>query len=119
MSIAVDFDGTLATYDKWRGMNYTGEPIEPMVRRVKQWLSRGKKVVIFTTRARSSVGVKAIEEWLEKNGLPKLRITNIKEHTMEEFWDDKAVKVEPNTGIVNESEYLINYVKTKIEKYKL
>ena len=48
--IGVDLDGTLAHYDEFRGDDYVGEPIEPMVERVKQWLDEGKDVRIFTAR---------------------------------------------------------------------
>ena len=38
--VGVDLDGTLATYDEWRGIEHVGEPIAPMVERVKRWLAR-------------------------------------------------------------------------------
>lgn len=36
--IGVDLDGTLAEYLGWQGMGHIGEPIAPMVERVKAWL---------------------------------------------------------------------------------
>jgi len=33
--IGVDLDGTLAKYGEWRGVEHIGEPIPPMVDRVK------------------------------------------------------------------------------------
>ena len=48
--IGVDFDGTLATYAGWVDANNCGEPIAPMVDRVKGWLAEGKEVRIFTAR---------------------------------------------------------------------
>jgi hypothetical protein len=35
--IGVDLDGTLAKYGEWRGVEHIGEPIPPMVDRVKGW----------------------------------------------------------------------------------
>lgn len=48
--IAVDFDGTLAHYGTWVGPDHLGEPIAPMVERVKRWLTEGHEVRIFTAR---------------------------------------------------------------------
>jgi hypothetical protein len=49
--IGVDLDGTLAKYDGWRGSDHIGEPIEPMLKRVQEWLEQGLTVKIFTARA--------------------------------------------------------------------
>ncbi|HEV7674386.1 MAG TPA: hypothetical protein VGQ12_07640 [Candidatus Angelobacter sp.] len=48
--IGVDLDGTLAHYAGWKGPEHIGEPIMPMVERVKGWLAEGKTVKIFTAR---------------------------------------------------------------------
>jgi hypothetical protein len=48
--IGVDLDGTLAKYGRWAGPLEIGEPIAPMVARVRQWLAEGKEVRIFTAR---------------------------------------------------------------------
>lgn len=48
--IGVDFDGTLATYGTWAGADHVGEPIAPMVARVKRWLAEGREVRVFTAR---------------------------------------------------------------------
>lgn len=48
--IGVDFDGTLATYGTWAGASHVGEPIAPMVERVKRWLAEGREVRVFTAR---------------------------------------------------------------------
>jgi len=97
--IAVDLDGTLAHYDKWRGYNHIGDPIPKMMNRVKRWIKSGRKVVIFTARAND--GKKAIDpikQWLKDNDLPDLEITNIKTPEMTEFWDDRATGIKINTG---------------------
>lgn len=97
----VDFDGTLAKYDKWRGIEHTGEPIKPMVDRVKRWLNSGRNVKIFTARVAGKDGTKArpyIEAWCKEHLGQKLEVTNIKDHHMIELWDDRAVQVKMNTG---------------------
>lgn len=100
--IGVDLDGTLAVYDTWKGPEHVGEPIVPMVERVKSWLRLGIDVRIFTARVceaneREPV-VRAIEAWcLEHLGV-KLPITNVKDYSMVALYDDRAVQVEKNAG---------------------
>lgn len=48
--IGIDLDGTLAEYDGWKGVEHIGKPIPSMVKRVKEWISEGKDVRIFTAR---------------------------------------------------------------------
>lgn len=97
MSIGVDLDGTLAYYS---GYNIEiGEPIEPMMARVRNWLSAGEEVKIFTARACMPEQIPIIHAWLEKHGLPKLEVTNVKDLGMREIWDDICVGVKHNTGI--------------------
>ena len=101
MKIAVDLDGTLAHYDTWRGIDHIGEPISLMVSRVKRWIEEGHEVVIFTARIDSpqdSYAVARIEKWLEAAGLPRLKVTNVKERDFNVFYDDRCVQVHPNTG---------------------
>jgi hypothetical protein len=103
--IGVDFDGTLATYDRYRGPLVLGEPIKLMVERVKEWLRQGKNVKIFTARVSPdhsendiSTSKIAIQKWCKNNIGQELEVTCIKYPNMYEFWDDKAVSVEKNTG---------------------
>ncbi len=96
--IGVDLDGTLARYTGWKGATQIGKPIPRMVRRVRRWVSHGKKVKIFTARADDERSVNAIKKWLKDNELPDLEITNLKDQHMTTLWDDRAVSVEKNTG---------------------
>lgn len=111
--IGVDFDGTLAHYDSWQGTTL-GDPIQPMVDRVKRWLADGWEVRILTARVssrnekmrlengeeiwESEAHRAAIEEWCEKHIGQKLRVTAEKDFQMVELWDDRAVTVGKNTG---------------------
>lgn len=101
--IGVDLDGTLAVYSGWKGPTNIGAPVPAMLERVKAWLAAGQEVKIFTARVacfepyRSEV-IKAVHEWLESHGLPRLDVTNVKDMLMLELWDDRAVQVEKNTG---------------------
>lgn len=98
--IACDLDGSLAEYHGWKGVEHIGEPIPAMMERVKRWIGEGKEVVIFTARLDEPGAFPHIKRWLRENGLEALRVTNRKESKMGEFWDDRAVALETNTGKV-------------------
>lgn len=102
--IGVDLDGTLASYDKWRGETHIGSPIVPMLDRVKRWLKEGRNVKIFTARIsareheeREAVR-SAIEAWCMTHIGCILEITCTKDYAMIELWDDRAIAVNQNTG---------------------
>ena len=98
MSILVDLDGTLALYDGWKGKEHIGEPVPAMLFRVRNWIENGEEVRIFTARASDKTAIPYVRGWLKKLGLGELEITNTKDFTVTELWDDRAVQVEPNTG---------------------
>lgn len=108
----VDLDGTLAFYDQWRGPDHIGDPIPAMLERVKTWLAQGRTVKIFTARMHDH-GVPLIgggfadvrgpiERWCHQHLGQVLEVTNVKDFAMLELWDDRAVRVEMNTGRVIE-----------------
>lgn len=100
--IGVDLDGTLAYYHGWRGVDEIGPPVPIMLERVKTWLDEGVDVRIFTARvcrrAHRRIATRAIGDWCEQHGLPRLPVTNAKDYQMIELWDDRAVRVEINVG---------------------
>ena len=101
--IGVDFDGTLATYEK--GMAPTlGEPIPEMVERVKKWLKKGIEVRIVTARAShpsfTDTNRWAMDQWCLAHLGEVLPIQCHKNYEMIELWDDRVVQVETNTGNV-------------------
>lgn len=106
--IAVDFDGTLATY----AGNHTvmGNPIVPMVNRVKNWLAKGQEVKIFTARVsfkndeKNEAITKAIQDWCVTHIGQSLPVTCVKDYNCIQIWDDKAIRVIKNTGY-SEHEY--------------
>lgn len=108
--IGVDLDGTLAEYYGWRDM-HIGQPIAPMLARVKQWLVEGRTVKIFTARVGPAIASphngmtpeadsqrKLIGEWCEKHIGHMLEVTATKDFAMIELWDDRAKQVVPNEG---------------------
>jgi len=108
--IGVDLDGTLATYEGFIGPGVIGQPIEPMVKRVKNWLREGVDVRIFTARVYSqpdnpsgqesaAIALLAIQKWCFLHLGAILPVTCQKDYDMYELWDDRAIQVIKNTGI--------------------
>lgn len=95
--IGVDLDGTLAKSVSSIGTGI-GEPATPMLNRVKQWLSRGQEVRVFTARASDPQQVTAIRAWLKRHDIGECGITNRKDLDMIELYDDKAKRVVKDSG---------------------
>lgn len=105
--IAVDLDGTLAEYRPHQGLGVIGKPIPLMLERVKGWVAEGTEVRIFTARVSEADDDirfvhkqrQLIQDWLVTHGLPRLQVTNMKDYSMIELWDDRARRVSFNGGI--------------------
>lgn len=105
-----DLDGTLATYDEWRGVSHIGEPVKPMCDLVKRLHDEGKDVKILTARVAPkdddsdpSIARAYIEKWCEENLGFIPPITHEKDALMETLYDDRVHAVEQNTGrVLNE-----------------
>jgi ribonuclease J len=97
--IGIDLDGTLAYYDGiWRGMEHIGEPIKPMIEFVTDLLAQGKKIKIFTARAKNKDTIPYIHKWLKENDLPEFEVTNEKDFGMIMLYDDRCNQVVTNSG---------------------
>lgn len=96
--IGFDLDGTLALYDRWRGVTHIGDPIPNMIAKVKQYLADGYEVRIFTARAIEPESVPYINQWCEQHIGQALRVTCQKDYDMLYCYDDRSVAVEFNTG---------------------
>lgn len=96
--IGVDLDGTVAHYDEWLGPHHIGDPIEPMVARIRAWQASGVEVRIFTARASDYRHRRFVELWLERHELCGLKVTNQKDYGMIELWDDRCVQIRTNSG---------------------
>jgi hypothetical protein len=104
--IGVDLDRTLAEYDTWKGEGHVGAPIPAMVERVRTWIAEGRQVRILTARVASTHGIasvtkarETIQAWCEEHLGVRLLVTAEKDHGLIELWDDRAVAVEPKTGV--------------------
>lgn len=96
--IGVDLDGTLTTWTTWTAPDVIGEPIKEMCDRVRWWLKEGLGVKIFTARASCWESNEVIQAFCLDQFGTVLEITDRKDHQMVEMWDDRAVRVERNTG---------------------
>ena len=105
--IAVDLDGTLAEYHGWDGIDVIGAPIQIIVDKVIDWLAEGHSVTVFTARASDPDAIPYIKEWCYLNIGIILPITNIKHKKFKEFWDDRAISVECNTGYFTDANALV------------
>lgn len=96
--IGVDLDGTLAHYDGWKGHEHIGDPVPLMADRVRAWMAQGQEVRIFTARAAVHEHIAIVEVWCVKHFGRKFIVTNTKDYSMIQLWDDRAIQVLPNTG---------------------
>jgi hypothetical protein len=94
--VGIDLDGTLAVASE--NLDEIGEPIPEMAERLLRFHRAGVQVKIFTARASTPKQVPLIKAWLQRNQLPDIEITNIKDAAMARLYDDKAVQVIRNTG---------------------
>lgn len=97
-SIAIDLDGTLAYFDGWKGIEHIGNPIPSVVEKLIEKKNEGYAIKIFSARCMDLRAKKFIGVWLDKNNIPYDDITNIKDSSMKEFWDDLAIRVPRNEG---------------------
>ena len=95
----MDLDGTLSKIDSTTDAQDIGPPVAHMLNRVRHWIHSGRTVKIFTARAGDNMEEVRIHQWCLLNGLPRLEITNRKDHRMIALWDDRAVGVVKNLGI--------------------
>jgi hypothetical protein len=97
--IGVDLDGTLAKYDGWQGEDHIGNPIPLMTAKVRQWLKLHEDVRILTARAGNGEhSIAVVRAWCKRHLGRELPVTDRKDFQMRELWDDRAVRVQTNTG---------------------
>ena len=108
--VGVDLDGTLAEYYFWKGPGHIGDPIPAMVEHVRGLIDSGHEVKIFTARvSRGNPGYveaqKAIFHWTKEVFGRPLDATAEKDMNCIAIYDDRAFRVETNTGrILSEPE---------------
>lgn len=74
--VAVDLDGTLAGYDKWRGYTKIGKPNPDIIKLVRTEKREGAYILIHTARTTTVTNkvipkvVVELERWLDENDVP-------------------------------------------------
>jgi hypothetical protein len=101
--VGFDLDGTLATYDNWKGIEHIGAPIPAVAKRLKRLLAAGVDCRVFTARvsglpADADEARRHIQDWTERHFGVRLAVTNAKDFAMHALYDDRCVAVETNTG---------------------
>lgn len=101
-SVAIDFDGTIAKYDHYRGKGFFGEPIEGARNFIKLLKDMGWVVIINTTRSE----IHAVESYLVVHGIaydfinfnPENEIQDLSDKKVlaDVYVDDRAVRFDGN-----------------------
>lgn len=105
------FPGGLLTMGKWIGVALDGTlsraggmpefmigaPIGPMVSKVRRWLEAGQEVRVLTPRGACFVDRIRVRLWLDEHGLEAVGITASVDKDLQELWDDRAVRVSPDS----------------------
>lgn len=66
-SICVDIDGTLLSYDRWRGQDHFGDAIDGAVEFMQRFREAGWHIILLTARLADSV----VAEDVEGNGFDR------------------------------------------------
>lgn len=99
--VGFDLDGTIAEYRGWKGVEHIGKPIPSMIHKMETYLVQGVKVKVFTARIHNQPdAIPPIRKWLDNLGFKDVEITNIKDQGMIKLYDDRAVQVISNEGVV-------------------
>ena len=80
ITIALDFDGFIATYESgWTGPTPTDPPMPGALEFVR-WLigTVGCEVIVHTVRAATPEGINGVVAWLARYGFPPLAVTAVK-----------------------------------------
>jgi hypothetical protein len=64
--VAVDLDGTLATYDGWKGEEHFGTLRKGAKKAMKEFQAKGYHIIIHTTRGNKEL----VKKWLNDNDVP-------------------------------------------------
>lgn len=101
LKVAVDFNSTLAFCDEDHKNIDDQESIPTIKRKCEGWIEQGFDVYLFTGEADTPENIAKLRAWLDKEGLQKIKtITDRKLPKTIYYVDDSALRVEPNTGIM-------------------
>jgi len=110
LTVCVDLDGVLATYDGWKGIDHIGEP-RPGAAGFMANLRQRYIVVVFTTRCKLDMGGRGdgetpdtlaarVRAWLERHAI---EFDDVYTGQGKPFYaalvDDRAVGIPSNPGV--------------------
>lgn len=102
-TICIDLDGTLAKYDKWKGLDDIGEPIDGAVEFVNG-LAEWANIIIFTVRCSTEhypnqanyMLVNRVKIWLDKYGFKYDHVWwEAGKPSADAYVDDRSVSCRP------------------------
>ena len=86
--IAVDCDGVLHLYSLgWHDGTMYDEPVPGAREAVQKLINKGYEVYVLTARHNRP----EVEEWLEKHGFPKMRVSRVKLPAIA-YIDDRGIR---------------------------
>lgn len=112
-SIALDFDGTLCQYPKFIAPDKI--PFGPVegAKEAVDTLSKYFRIVVYSVRARTEPGRKAIADWMDKHDMHYDNITDKKTPSVL-YVDDNAIRFDGNwSKILHEIADWQHYAKRK------
>jgi adenylylsulfate kinase len=94
LTIAVDFDGVIANYDGWKGIDVLGEPRLDVIKALEELRKDGWKIIVHTTRASEH-----IRPYLVSADVPFDEINTNADYqncgqkpVATVYWDDRALR---------------------------
>lgn len=91
LKILVDFDGTICQEGKFIAPHIIPFGPEPFAVEALKKLSEYFTIVVYSVRAQSEGGKKAIEDWMKKYDAPYSKVTNKKEMAVL-YIDNRAIR---------------------------
>jgi histidinol phosphatase-like enzyme len=91
LKILIDFDGTICKEGKFVAPHIIPFGPEPFAVEAIKKLSDYFTIVVYSVRAQSEGGKKAIEVWMKKYGIPFSKVTNKKEMAVL-YIDNRAIR---------------------------
>ena len=127
-TVCVDLDGTLLSYDNWKGEEVFGDPLPGAVDAMQQFRESGWKIIIFTTRANRDLIAKALDKrgivYDHINENPDQPGENSGKPLADVYIDDRAVRfenwdktVKTVTDIIEKTAFVTELPKTAAYNY--
>ena len=87
-TIAIDLDGCIHEYSRgWNGGDIYDPPVLNAKKAIKKLKNKGYDIVVFTART----DLKAVQQWLDIQGIEVDEVTNIKPKAVC-YIDDRAIR---------------------------